>query len=70
MNRGKLVFAQVTQHVPLAARYSGEHNVKCFSRLDQFRCMAFAERKARDSCLGRHFDDAGKRHDDTLQVRG
>ena len=40
MNRGTLVFAQVTQHVPLTtfrrsvARYGGEHKVKSFSWLE------------------------------------
>ena len=39
MNLGKLVFAQVTQHLPLTtfrrcvARYGGEHKVKTFSCL-------------------------------------
>jgi hypothetical protein len=42
MNHGKLVFAQITQHVPLTtfrrcvARYAGEHKVKSFSCLDQY----------------------------------
>mgnify|MGYP001407187905 CR=1 FL=1 len=55
MNRGKLVFAQVTQHVPLTtfrrcvARYGGEHKVKSFSCLDQYLCMAFAQLTYRES---------------------
>ena len=42
MNLGKLVFAQVTQHLPLTtfrrcvARYDGERGVKSFSCLDQY----------------------------------
>ena len=55
MNRGKLVFAQVTQHVPLTtfrrcvARYGGEHKVKRFSCLEQCLCMAFAQQTYRES---------------------
>ena len=55
MNQGKLVFAQLTQHLPLTtfrrcvARYRGEHKVKTFSCLDQFLCMAFAQLAFRES---------------------
>jgi hypothetical protein len=55
MNQGKLVFAQLTQHLPLTtfrrcvARYRGEHKVKSFSCLDQFLCMAFAQLTFRES---------------------
>ena len=55
MNWGKLVFAQVTQHLPLTtfrrcvARYGGEHKVKSFSCLDQYLCMAFAQLTYRES---------------------
>jgi hypothetical protein len=55
MNQGKLVFAQVMQHVPLSTfrrcvkRYDGEHKVKQFSCLDQFLCMAFAQLTFRES---------------------
>lgn len=55
MNQGKLVFAQLTQHLPLTtfrrcvARYNGEHKVKTFSCLDQFLCMAFAQLTFRES---------------------
>lgn len=55
MNQGKLVFAQVMQHVPLSTfrrcvkRYGGEHKVKQFSCLDQFPCMAFAQLTFRES---------------------
>jgi hypothetical protein len=54
MNSGKLVFAQVTQHIPLTtfrcvARYGGEHKVKTFSCLEQYLCMAFAQLTYRES---------------------
>ena len=55
MNLGKLVFAQVTQHLPLTtfrrcvARYAGERKVKSFSCLDQYLCMAFAQLTYRES---------------------
>ena len=55
MNLGKLVFAQITQHLPLTtfrrcvARYGGEHKVKTFSCVDQYLCMAFAQLTYRES---------------------
>jgi hypothetical protein len=55
MNLGKLVFAQLTQHLPLTtfrrcvARYRGEHKVKSFTCLDQYLCMAFAQLTYRES---------------------
>jgi hypothetical protein len=55
MNQGKLVFAQLTQHLPLTtfrrcvARYGGEHKVKSFSCLDQYLCMTFAQLTFRES---------------------
>ena len=55
MYEGKLVFAQVMEHLPLhsfrkiVARYSGERKVKSFSCLDQFLCMAFAQLTCRKS---------------------
>ena len=55
MNLGKLVFAQVTQHLPLTtfrrcvARYGGEYKVKSFSCLEQYLCMAFAQLTYRES---------------------
>jgi hypothetical protein len=55
MNPGQLVFAQVTQHIPLTtfrrcvARYGGEHKVKTFSCLEQYLCMAFAQLTYRES---------------------
>jgi len=55
MHLGKLVFAQVTEHLPLTtfrrcvARYGAEHKVKSFSCLEQFLCMAFAQLTYRES---------------------
>lgn len=55
MNQGKLVFAQLMQHLPLTtfrrcvARYEGERKVKTFSCLDQFLSMAFAQLTYRES---------------------
>jgi hypothetical protein len=55
MNQGKLVFAQLMQHLPLTtfqrcvARYQGQHKVKSFSCLDHFLCMAFAQLTFRES---------------------
>ena len=55
MNAGRLVFAQVMQHLPLTtfrrcvARYDGEHKVKSFSCLDQYLSMAFAQLTYRES---------------------
>ena len=55
MNRGKLVFAQLMQHLPLTTfrrcvtRYRGAFKVKSFSCLDQFLCMAFARLTFRES---------------------
>jgi len=55
MNRGRLVFAQVMQYLPLTTfrrcvtKYRGEHKVKTFSCLDQFLCMAFAQLTFRES---------------------
>src|SRR6187397_997953 len=53
--REQLVFAQVTEHLPLTtfrrcvARYGGEHKVKSFSCLEQYLCMAFAQLTYRES---------------------
>ena len=66
MNYGKLVFAQLMQHLPLTTfrrcvtRYRGERKVKSFSCLDQFLSMAFAQLTFRESlrdieaCLRAH----------------
>jgi hypothetical protein len=55
MYTGKLVFAQMMEHLPLhtfrrcVARYQGEHKVKSFWCLDQYLCMAFAQLTYRES---------------------
>jgi len=55
MYSGKLVFAQVIDHLPLhtlrrcVARYHGHYKVKGFSCLDQYLCMAFAQLTYRES---------------------
>jgi len=55
MHSGKLVFAQLTSHLPLTtfrrcvAAYGGEHKVKSFSCLEQFLCLAFAQLTYRES---------------------
>src|SRR3989449_11589008 len=55
MNLGKLVFAQITQHLPLTtfrrcvARYGGGHKVKSFSCWDHYLCLAFAQLTYRES---------------------
>ena len=66
MHTGKLVFAQLMEHLPLTtfrrcvARYSGHHKVKRFTCLDQYLSMAFAQLTFRESlrdieaCLRAH----------------
>ena len=55
MYQGKLVFAQMMQHLPLTTfrrcvtRYRGERKLQSFSCLDQFLCMAFAQLTFRES---------------------
>jgi hypothetical protein len=55
MHAGKLVFAQLTEHLPLTtfrrcvATYGGEHKIKSFSCLEQFLCLAFAQLTYRES---------------------
>ena len=55
MYAGKLVFAQVMDHLPIhtfrrcVARYRGNHKVQRFSCLDQYLCMAFAQLTYRES---------------------
>lgn len=55
MHRGKLVFAQVMEYLPLSTfarcveRYAGHYKVKRFSCLDQYLCMAFAQLTYRES---------------------
>ena len=55
MYTGKLVFAQVMEHMPMKVfrrcvqTYNGNHKVKSFSCLDQYLCMAFAQMTCRES---------------------
>jgi Domain of unknown function (DUF4372)/Transposase DDE domain len=55
MHTGKLVFAQLMEHLPLTtfrrcvARYGGRHKVKHFTCLDQYLSMAFAQLTFRES---------------------
>jgi hypothetical protein len=55
MHIGKLVFAQVMDHLPMqtfrrcVTRYDGNHKIKSFSCLDQFLCMGFAQLTYRES---------------------
>jgi hypothetical protein len=66
MHTGKLVFAQLMEHLPLhtfrrcVAKYAGAYPTLTFSHLDQFLCMAFAQFTYRESlrdietCLRAH----------------
>jgi len=66
MYSGKLVFAQLMEHLPLAtfrrcvARYPGKYPALTFSHLDQYLCMVFAQLTYRESlrdietCLRAH----------------
>ena len=66
MYKGKLVFAQLSEHLPKAifaanvARYAGKYPTLTFSYWDQFLCMMFAQLTARSSlrdittCLRSH----------------
>jgi Domain of unknown function (DUF4372)/Transposase DDE domain len=55
MHAGKLVFAQVMEFAPwhtfrrLVTKYGGDFNVRRFSCLDQFLCLAFAQLTYRES---------------------
>jgi hypothetical protein len=55
MHVGKLVFAQLMDHLPwktfgrIVERYDGDHRVREFSCANQFRCMAFAQLTYRES---------------------
>ncbi len=55
MHTGKLVFAQLMEHLPLTtfrrcvARYGGHHKVKRFSCWDQYLSMTFAQLTFRES---------------------
>ena len=58
MHEGKLVFSQVTDHLPLhtfrrcVQRYHGERYVKKFRCFDQYLVMAFAQLTYRESLRG------------------
>ena len=58
MYEGKLVFSQITDHLPLhtfrrcVQRYQGERYVKRFRCLDQYFTMAFAQLTYRESLRG------------------
>jgi len=55
MYSGKLVFSQLMDFLPMhhfrrcVDRYQGNYNIKSFSCLDQFLCMAFAQISYRES---------------------
>jgi transposase len=55
MHSGKLIFAQLLEHLPpmvferCVARYRGNHKVQSFSCMDQYLCMAFAQLTFRES---------------------
>ena len=55
MYAGRLIFKQVMELMPLPVfrrcveKYKGDFNVKTFSCLDQFLCMAFAQLAYRES---------------------
>src|SRR5262245_34306905 len=55
MHVGKLIFGQVMEFAPwhtfrrLVVKHRGDFNVRTFSCLDQFLCMAFAQLTYRDS---------------------
>lgn len=55
MHVGKLVFAQLMDHLPwtsfarVVERYGGNHRIRHFSCANQFRCMAFAQLTYRES---------------------
>jgi hypothetical protein len=55
MHVGKLVFAQLMEHLPwrsfgrIVERYGGDRRVRHFSCANQFRCMAFAQLTYRES---------------------
>ena len=68
MHAGKLVFSQLLEFAPwhtfrrLVAKFRGDFNVRRFSCLDQFLCMAFGQLTYRESlrdieaCLRAHPD--------------
>src|SRR3979409_201517 len=55
MHVGRIVFAQLIDHIPLyefhkcVERYHGNYKLRGFSCLDQFLCLAFAQLTFRES---------------------
>ena len=55
MNTGSFIFSQIMDFIPMnefrkcVTRYQGNRNIKSFSCLDQFLCMAFAQLTYRES---------------------
>lgn len=55
MYTDSLIFFQVMEHLPMhtfrrcVQRYRGNHKIKSFSCVDQYRCMAFAQLTYRES---------------------
>ena len=55
MNIGRTIFSQLIDYLPIhefrrcVARYNGNKNVRSFSCLDQYLCMAFAQLTYRES---------------------
>lgn len=55
MHAGKLIFAQLTEYLPLTTfrrcvlQYAGERKIKSFTCLEQFLCLAFAQLTYRES---------------------
>ncbi|MEH6478258.1 MAG: IS4 family transposase [Sneathiella sp.] len=55
MYTDSLIFSQVMEHLPMhtfrrcVQRYLGNHKIKSFSCVDQYRCMAFAQLTYRES---------------------
>src|SRR5207248_7405503 len=55
MHAGKLVFAQLMEHLPwktfgrIVERYGGDQRVRTLPCSDQYRCMAFAQFTYRES---------------------
>src|SRR5271166_26311 len=55
MNKGRTIFAQVMDHIPVqefqkcVIRYGGDNNPRGFSCWDQFLCLAFAQLTYRES---------------------
>lgn len=55
MNKGKIVFSQIMEFMPLnefrrcVQRYRGDYKIRSFSCMDQLLCMAFAQLTGRES---------------------